>query len=66
MRTKFNAHEIITRNAGDVVKTQLARAYAAYQSASGRPTARLLAMALQHDMATLQRLCTERGIEVAR
>lgn len=66
MRTKFNANEIITRNAGDVAKMQLARAYAAHNSASGKPTARLLAMALQHDMSTLQWLCDERGIKVTR
>jgi hypothetical protein len=59
---KFNANEIIARNSGDVHKTQLAWKYAAYQSASGKPTSRLLAMALQHDTATLSRLCAQRGI----
>lgn len=66
MRTKFNANEITTHNAGDVAKMQLAHAYAAYQSPSGKPTARLLAMALQHDTATLQRMCDARGIQVSR
>ena len=62
---KFNADEIIAKHEGHVGKMVLAKAYASYNSASGKPTKRLLAMALQHDAATLQRLCAERGLSVS-
>lgn len=59
-------NEIITAHSGDVAKMQLAWAYAAYNSLSGKPTARLLANALRLDVESLQRMCDERGIRPAR
>lgn len=59
---KFDADAIIAAHANDDVKLQLAKAYASYSSATGRPTKRLVAMALGHNLDTLRRLCAERGI----
>jgi hypothetical protein len=60
--TTTQAHHIITGHCGDVRRTQLAWAMAAYGSSTGRPTAKAVAAWITTPTDILERLCAERNI----
>ena len=60
--TTTQAHSIITAHCGDVRRTQLATAMAAYESSNGRPAAKAVAAWIKTPTDILERLCADRNI----